>query len=639
MNLIDLTKFEQLKATGDLPSPKGAALAIIRLTQREDASLTELTHAIRADPAFSGRLIKAANGVNGIGRRPIVSIQNALTVLGVPGVRSLALGFSLMSSYRGGACANFDYQRFWSHSLACGIALQALTSATHVSAPEEAFSVGLLARVGELALATLFSERYSDLLERLRREPGITLFDLEQEAFVVTHDVLTASMMLDWGMPKIYSDPVCCYETLESVPFQEDSRQYKLAHLLALADVIADVCLASQADRRQLLPRLFHLGAIVAFAPDALNQLCDRVAQDWLDWGALLKVRATPVPLFEELSRPVGEAHAGAGMRFLIVADDQALRASLRAMLVEAGHEVFEAADGRQAFELALELNPQMMVVDRLLPGMDGIELTRALRQTRIGRGLYVLLLAEHDDEDELIEALEGGVNDFLAKPLKPRVLAARLSAAQRVARLQQELERDREEIRHTAAELEVTNRRLQEVALTDILTGFPNRRYAIERIEQEWAASQRNHRPLAAMVIDVDEFKQINDAYGHDVGDTVLRQVAAALKSGVRVQDVVCRFGGDEFLVICPDTSLEAAQACAERMRHAVEAVIIGSGTAKRSGSISVGVAVRDAAMADFDALIKRADQGVFIAKERGRNRVAAVQTEGILIKNGNKS
>ncbi|OIQ97300.1 response regulator PleD [mine drainage metagenome] len=638
MNLIDLTKFEQLKATGDLPSPKGAALAIIRLTQREDASLAELTHAIRADPAFSGRLIKAANGVNGIGRRPIVSIQNALTVLGVPGVRSLALGFSLMSSYRGGACANFDYQRFWSHSLACGIALQALTSATHVSAPEEAFSVGLLARVGELALATLFSERYSDILERLQREPGITLFDLEQEAFVLTHDVLTASMMLDWGMPKIYSDPVCCYETLESIPFQEDSRQYKLAHLLALADVIADVCLAAQADRRQLLPRLFHLGTTLSFETDVLNQLCDKVAQDWRDWGALLKVGTAPVPLFEELSLPPKDAHAG-GLRVLLVDDDQAARALLRSVLAEAGHEVFEAADGRQAFEAALDLNPQMMVLARQLPGMDGIELTRALRQTRIGRGLYVLLLAEHDDEDELIEALESGVNDFLTKPLKPRVLAARLSAAQRVARLQQELERDREEIRHTAAELEVTNRRLQEVALTDILTGFPNRRYAIERIEQEWAASQRNHRPLAAMVIDVDQFKQINDAYGHDVGDTVLRQVAAALKSGVRVQDVVCRFGGDEFLVICPDTSLEAAQACAERMRHAVEAVIIGSGTAKRSGSISVGVAVRDAAMADFDALIKRADQGVFIAKERGRNRVAAAQAEDIGIKNSGKS
>jgi two-component system cell cycle response regulator len=127
-------------------------------------------------------------------------------------------------------------------------------------------------------------------------------------------------------------------------------------------------------------------------------------------------------------------------------------------------------------------------------------------------------------------------------------------------------------------------------------------------------------------MVVDVDEFKQINDAHGHDVGDVVLRRAAAALKSGVRAQDVVCRFGGDEFLVICPDTTLEAALGCAERMRRAVEAAIITTSLPDLRCSISTGVAVRDDAMADPGALIKRADQGVFAAKERGRNRVVAV-------------
>ena len=130
MKPFDLTKFEQLKATGDLPSPKGAALAIMRLMQRPDISLAELAHAIRADPAVSARLIKAANGANGIGRRPIVSIQNALTVLGLPAVRTLVAGFSLLSNYSGGNCENFDYRRYWSHSLLCAIALQALANAT-----------------------------------------------------------------------------------------------------------------------------------------------------------------------------------------------------------------------------------------------------------------------------------------------------------------------------------------------------------------------------------------------------------------------------------------------------------------------------------------------------------------------------
>jgi diguanylate cyclase (GGDEF)-like protein len=216
-----------------------------------------------------------------------------------------------------------------------------------------------------------------------------------------------------------------------------------------------------------------------------------------------------------------------------------------------------------------------------------------------------------------------------MSKPLKPRILQARLRAGHRVVQLQNEIERDREEIRKFAAELAVTNRRLQEVALTDSLTGFPNRRYAMERIAQEWSAGDRTKRPLSCMMVDVDNFKTINDTYGHDVGDSVLKQAAAALKTGLRTQDVVCRIGGDEFLVICPDTDVAAVLLCGERLRSSVEAVAIDSGVVQLKGSISVGVATRTPNLADVDALIKTADQGVYLAKQRGRNCVASVQAE----------
>jgi two-component system, cell cycle response regulator len=218
-------------------------------------------------------------------------------------------------------------------------------------------------------------------------------------------------------------------------------------------------------------------------------------------------------------------------------------------------------------------------------------------------------------------------VDDFMHKPLRPRVLTARLRAGQRIIKLQQEIERDREEIRHFAAELAVTNRRLQEVALTDVLTGVPNRRFAMERIHQEWAAANRSGRPLSCLVVDLDGFKQVNDRYGHDVGDSFLRQMAAALKKGLRVQDVICRTGGDEFLVLCPDTGLQAALVCAERARRSVEGIPVVVGQMLLKGSVSIGVACNEAAMSDADALIKRADQGLYLAKERGRNRVATAQ------------
>ncbi len=633
-----LDRLQQLKATGDLPSPKGPALAIIRLTQKETTSLADLAHAVKTDPAFAGRLIKAANSVQPIGRRPVASIQDALTILGIPAVRSLALGFSLLSGYRSGNCRNFDYKRYWSHSLVSAVAFQALTLRTRAASADEAFSLGLLARIGELALATMYADEYSRMLEQASIDPTLNVMELERVSFAMTHAELTAAMMADWGIPKVYTEPVFHFEKAEVAAFPEGSRQFLLMHSLALADHIADVCLAADSERRNMMPRLFMLGSRLSLESDVLTAMCDKVATDWGEWGALLNVESARLPPFDELSKapeaPVlgGDSVLATGddayrMRVLVVDDDAAMRAMISGLLTNGGHEVFSAGDGQQAFEMALDLRPQIMVVDWVMPEMDGIALTRALRQTKIGRGIYILILTGLEDETKLVEAFESGVDDFMTKPLKPRVLGARLRAGQRVVRLQQEIERDREEIRRFAAELAVTNRRLQEVALTDSLTGFPNRRYAMERFLQEWGASSRSKRPLSCMVVDVDAFKAVNDTHGHDVGDAVLRQIAAALKAGLRTQDVVCRVGGDEFLVICPDTVLEAAAACAERIRRAVEVQPVTVGGLHFKGSISVGVAVRDGGMIDMDALIKMADKGVYLAKQRGRNCVATVQ------------
>lgn len=627
MNDIDLAKFDQLKAAGDLPSPKGAALAIIRLTQRDDVPMADLARAVKSDPAFVARLIKAANAVRGAGGRPIASIHDSLIVLGIPAVRSMALGFSLLSNFTSGSCRNFDYQRFWSHSLVFAVGLQALVKVTHAAPADEAFSVGLLAHIGELALATIFPEDYARLLAQLQEPGAAGLLELEQRTFVMTHNALTAAMMLDWGLPKVFAEPVFHHEKPEGADFAEGDRLNAMLWSLVLADRIADICLAADDQRRALMPALFEVGNRLAIEAETLVAICDQVAREWREWGDLLNVQTAEVPAFEELSQPAKAVADGERMRVLVVEDDPGMRAVLRAMLSGAGHEVFEATNGRQGFEMAVDIQPQIMIVDWMMPEMDGIELTRALRQTRTGRSVYILLLTGVEEDDKLVEAFEAGVDDFMVKPLKPRLLAARLRAGQRVVSLQQEVERDREEIRHFAAELAVTNRRLQEAALTDALTGFPNRRYVVERIEQEWATSTRSGRPLTCMLIDIDRFKAINDSHGHDVGDLVLKQTALALRSGLRTQDVISRLGGDEFLVICPDTDLQSALVCAERMRLAVEAVEVAAAGHRLRSSVSIGLAVRDAAMADADALIKCADRGVYLAKQRGRNRLAAVQ------------
>jgi diguanylate cyclase (GGDEF)-like protein len=631
MTALDLKKFEQLKATGQLPSPQGAALAIVHLAQRDDTSLVDLAQAIRPDPAFVGRLIKAANSARSGPHRPVVAIQDALAVLGMPTVRTLALAFSLISAYRDGRCKSFDYRRFWAHSLVAAVALQALCVRTRAVPPEEAFCVGLLAGIGSLAMATLFPEEYARILGVAHAHGDADLPELERQAFAMTHADLTAAMLGDWGLPRIFADVILHHEAPEQAPFAEASRRYVLLWSLVLARRLAAACLVSEEQRRAMMPRLLALAGRLAMSPADFATLSNGVVREWQEWSGLLDVSANALPAFETLLAPP-EASTGAGaegLRILVVDDDATIRTVLKALLAKAGHQVAEAADGRQALDMAMALQPQLMIVDWLMPEMDGIRLTQALRQTKVGRGIYVILLTSMEEEDKLIAAFESGVDDFMSKPLRPRVLEAHLRAGQRVIRLQEEVERDREEIRRYAAELAVTNRKLEEAAMTDFLTGFANRRYAMERMDQEWAASTRSGRSLGCLVVDLDQFKQVNDTLGHDAGDLVLRQVALALKGGLRANDVVARTGGDEFLVICPDTGLPAALACAERVRHSVAEARVAIGGTELRPSVSIGVAVRDATMDTAVMLIKCADQGLYLAKDRGRNCVGCAQPQ----------
>lgn len=171
---------------------------------------------------------------------------------------------------------------------------------------------------------------------------------------------------------------------------------------------------------------------------------------------------------------------------------------------------------------------------------------------------------------------------------------------------------------------LSEANHRLEEIALTDVLTGLPNRRHAMARLAQAWADSSQGNLPLACMMIDADGFKQINDRHGHDAGDEVLRQLSRQLRYALRTDDVVCRLGGDEFLIICPVTAMDGALQVAEATRLEIAGlrVAVDDGGAW-SGSISVGVAVRTADMLGPEDLIKAADEGVYLAKRKGRNRV----------------
>lgn len=632
---IDVSRFEQLKASGDLPSPKGVALAVMRLTQQDNVSMAELTKLIRSDPAFVGRLIKAANGIIGYGRRPIASIQDALTILGMPAVRNMALGFSLLNNYRDGACEGFDYQGFWASSLLAAVSLQTVTLRTRVAAPDETYCLGLLARVGELAIATLYPHDYSRICQEGRGNLTLML-ELEAHTFAMTSAELGAAMLSDWGLPRLFADTAFNVAAACSGQYVEGSRQAVLEHSLSFARLLGSLCQTPEPRREALRQDLLKAGSRLMFDEAAVVSLTDDALREWNDWGGLLNLATDACSPFERKEESVPavpgqengleEFEAPEGLRVLLAEADAAVRSALSRALQSAGYAVAEAGDGFSATELALDFHPDMMLLGWQLPDISALELLATLRRTRIGRAIYVVLLTDNGSEETMLAAFDGGADDILIRPVSMRLLLARLAAGRRLSALHFEVEQDREEIRHFAAELAVSNRRLQQAAQTDSLTGFPNRRFFLEKLALEWSETLRSHRSLSCIMLDIDYFKQINDTHGHDAGDRVLQRVASGIRSCIRSNDILARIGGDEFVVLCPDSALGAALACAERIRRAVAAIDIDI---RFPLGISAGVACRDAEIRDAEALIKCADQGLYRAKQAGRNSVASIQKD----------
>lgn len=641
---IDMKRFAQLKNAGDLPSPRGVALAIIRLTQSSDVSLAELGRVIKGDPAFVGRLIKTANGMVADGRRAVVSVQDALMVLGLPAVRSLALGFSLLSNYRKGACKGFDYEQFWSSSLLMALAMQTLAQRVRVVAPDEAFSLGLLGRIGELALATLYPEAFGRLLGELQRSPGLQQAALEDQAFAMNHRELGAAMLADWGIPEALVQPVRFYEQPELAGFAEQSREEGLVQCLVLARAIARFSMVPEQEHASLLPPMLRLSSRLGFARADFVSLCERIGRTWREWGKLLHLKTGELPDFDRLAAAseaalieAAPAHGGASAaastdgpprRALLMSRDggeEAALGQLRAGLAQAGLDSFEAHEAGAALEQVVDLQPQVAVV---VWCAEGARFVRSLREMRLGRGVHVLAVVS-DDEAMLAAALAAGADDFLVAPLTGLQVSLRLRGSLRALELKDELERERETARHFAAEAAICNRRLHEAALIDVLTGLPNRRQATEAMRAEWAGAVRHRRPLSVIVVDLDDFGSINGLYGHDVGDIALRHAAGLLRAALRLHDQICRTGGDEFFVLCPDTALDGALLVAERLRNALQADDLDTGGPVLSLSASVGVAERVAAMQAVEELARCAETGARLAKQRGRNRVVAPQRE----------
>lgn len=620
-----------------LPSPSNVALAIMDACQRESASVQDVVSKVQADPALVGRLLAQANAA-AMGGRAVASAGEAVRRLGLATVRRLTLTFSLLDEYGRGRCTHFDYAAFWSHSLLMGLALSDIGGQQRLGSPEDLFTCGLLARIGSLGLATAYPDVYGKLLSSGAQ--GAELARLEQQDLQLDHTRLSYLMLQQWGFPDALTEPVLFFENLSSTSYAVGTRGWSLVHALHLALQVADFIVASPKNQVTRLTEFAVAAGKVGWESDALGQCVDRVAAQWRVWGERLNVPTTTPPDFASIASAAAkperdeDAHL---LRVLIAEDDPIILGMLQAWLLEnEGHTVMTAGNGRDALVRALDFKPHVMLTDWRMPVMDGIAMCKVLRKSEWGQKIYVLMLTSADQEDDLVTAFEAGVDDYLTKPVNLRALSARLKAAWRYVRLRETWETDHARITGMLAELAQSNRRLQLAALTDPLTQLANRRAGMNALTQAWSSAVRHGHLLTVISIDIDHFKSVNDAAGHAAGDKVLQEVALCLRDASRQEDTVCRWGGEEFLLVSPNMSLEDAIRVAERLRSTIDAMQIQFGNQVFHVTASFGLAACDTSVGNLDNLLANADQALYLSKSAGRNCVSVfsnVPTDRIAI------
>jgi diguanylate cyclase (GGDEF)-like protein len=307
------------------------------------------------------------------------------------------------------------------------------------------------------------------------------------------------------------------------------------------------------------------------------------------------------------VAKEEAQSDSSSRLRILIVDDVPTNIRVLGPVLREAGYQVYVARDGMQALTMVGEISPDLILLDVMMPGMDGFETCRQLKIMPESRDIPVIFLTARIEDQDVMQGFEVGAVDYVTKPFNAAILLARVK---------------------THLTLRQQAKKLQSLADRDGLTMIANRRRLEEFLAKEWRRCQRNHLPLALIMLDIDYFKPYNDSYGHLRGDEALKQVAETINQAAqRPSDLAARYGGEEFALILGETRLDGAQEIAERLRDSIETLAIPHNASLVAPivTISLGVAcaVPGQDLDNANALIDAADTALYRAKAGGRNQV----------------
>jgi diguanylate cyclase (GGDEF)-like protein len=304
----------------------------------------------------------------------------------------------------------------------------------------------------------------------------------------------------------------------------------------------------------------------------------------------------------------------------ILVVDDVAVNVQLlTTYLTSVGYNVIAARDGQEALEKAGSCNPDLVLLDVMMPKFNGFEVCERIKSNELTRIIPVIMVTALNEIEDKIKATEAGADDFISKPFNKLELLTRVKSLLRIKELHDQLN-------IKIKELEIAQEQLRQLAITDGLTELFNHRYFKEHLEQELYRANRHHSEVSLIMIDIDHFKKYNDSYGHPAGDSLLRTVGKLLKENIRKIDLAARYGGEEFCLVLADTNKSSAGLVAEKMRRLVEGYSFDSLPHHASNgriTISLGVATFPVDAGTTNDLVRLADQRLYNAKQLGRNQV----------------
>lgn len=299
------------------------------------------------------------------------------------------------------------------------------------------------------------------------------------------------------------------------------------------------------------------------------------------------------------------------GEFLVLVVDDVSHNLEVIAdILEEVGYDTTFATSGEQALERIKTAQPDLILLDLMMPGMNGFEVCYQLKRDSQLEEIPVIFLTASHEKDHLIEAFEKGAVDYVTKPFNAPELLARV--------------RTHLELKHTQDQLRQCLNELEKLAITDSLTEIWNRRRISELAQREFNRACRYNRPFSLIIFDIDTFKKVNDTYGHAVGDQVLKIIAKTVLGSLRKVDFFGRWGGEEFLIILPEIEVKTAINVAERLRKCIAKTVIPLEEKSLQVTVSIGVASYQPADKEIDDILQRADQALYHAKNQGRNQVS---------------